>query len=112
MAIATEQAAQGMATAAIGALLLRVCDKRYGATQFALLSSLFGLGRTLAGVPSGFIAASLGYPGFFLVSVAAALPGRALLQVIAPIQQREIPSASPAPADMPVPAPDEAAELE
>ena len=50
--IASEQAAQGMGTAAQGVLLLRVCDKRYSATQFALLSSLFALGRWAAGCPA------------------------------------------------------------
>lgn len=89
-AIAGEQGAQGMATAAMLALILRVCDKRYSATQYALLSSLFGLGRTLAGVPSGWLAHSLGYPVFFALAVAAALPGLVLLQAIAPFGRRDV----------------------
>jgi PAT family beta-lactamase induction signal transducer AmpG len=89
-AIAGEQGAQGMATAAMLALILRVCDKRYSATQYALLSSLFGLGRTMAGVPSGWLAHSLGYPAFFVLAVVAAIPGLALLQVIAPFGKRDV----------------------
>ena len=89
-AIAGEQGAQAMASAALGALILRVCDKRYGATQYALLSSLFGLGRSLAGVPSGALAQWLGYPAFFALAVALSAPGFALLQRIAPLRQRDV----------------------
>ncbi|HZZ86128.1 MAG TPA: MFS transporter [Anaeromyxobacteraceae bacterium] len=93
VAIAGEWGAQGMATSALLALILRACDKRYSATQYALLSSLFGLGRTLSGVPSGYLAQRLGYPVFFAASVAAAVPGLLLLQRIAPLGQREVPGA-------------------
>jgi PAT family beta-lactamase induction signal transducer AmpG len=89
-AIAGEQGAQGMATAAMLALILRVCDKRYSATQYALLSSLFGLGRTLAGVPSGWLAHSLGYPAFFALAVAAAVPGLLLLHAISPFGRKDV----------------------
>ncbi len=97
LAIAGEQGAQGMATSAMLALILRVCDKRYSATQYALLSSLFGLGRTLAGLPSGWLAQRLGYPTFFAMAVVAAAPGFFLLQLIAPVGQREVPGAEAAP---------------
>jgi PAT family beta-lactamase induction signal transducer AmpG len=96
VAIAGEYASQGMATAAMGALMLRVCQKRYSATQYALLSSLFGLGRVASGPPSGWLAERLGYETFFLVAVACAIPGLLLLQRIAPIGQREV---TVAPAD-------------
>jgi len=89
-AIAGEYGAQGLASAAQGALLLRICEKRYSATQFALLSSLFGLGRWGAGLPSGFLVEHLGYPGFFLLSCALAAPGLLLLQRIAPVHQSEV----------------------
>jgi PAT family beta-lactamase induction signal transducer AmpG len=90
VAIAGEQGAQGMGTAAMLALILRVCDKRYSATQYALLSSLFGLGRTFAGLPSGWLAQRLGYPVFFVVAVVAALPGLLLLHRIAPFGRRDV----------------------
>jgi PAT family beta-lactamase induction signal transducer AmpG len=97
--IAAEYASQGMGTAALLALVLRVCDKRYSATQYALLSSLFGLGRTLSGIPSGWLAERLGYPGFFATCIALAVPGLAVLHRIAPLGQREVlasPAAEPA----------------
>jgi MFS transporter, PAT family, beta-lactamase induction signal transducer AmpG len=94
-AVGGEYAAQGLASAAQGALLLRVCDKRYSATQFALLSSLFGLGRWASGLPSGWLVQRLGYPAFFGLACALALPGLVFLQRIAPIRQREV-TAAPA----------------
>jgi PAT family beta-lactamase induction signal transducer AmpG len=98
VAIAGEYDAQGMGTAALLALILRVCDKRYSATQYALLSSLFGLGRTLAGVPSGYLAEWLGYPAFFALAVVTALPGLVLLQFIAPFGKDVTVQASEEPA--------------
>ncbi|HET8541908.1 MAG TPA: MFS transporter [Anaeromyxobacter sp.] len=88
--IGAEYASQGMGTAALLALILRVCDKRYSATQYALLSSLFGLGRTLSGIPSGWLAERLGYPAFFAACIAFAVPGLLVLQRIAPLGQREV----------------------
>jgi PAT family beta-lactamase induction signal transducer AmpG len=98
VAIAGEYGAQGLASAAQGALLLRVCDKRYSATQFALLSSLFGLGRWVAGLPSGWLVQHLGYPVFFGLACALALPGLLLLQRIAPVHQTEVTAAPAQPA--------------
>ena len=90
-AIAAENFAQGLATAAQAVLLLRVCDRRYSATQFALLSSLFALGRWASGLPSGFLVERLGYPAFFaMCATAMALPGFLFLQRIAPVTQREV----------------------
>jgi len=97
VAIAGEYAAQGMATSAMIALVTRLCERRYSATQYALLSSLFGLGRWMSGPPSGWLAERLGYPAFFVVASLAAIPGLLLLQAIAPVGQREVPGAPLAP---------------
>ncbi len=95
-AIAGENAAQGMATAAQAVLLLRVCDRRYSATQFALLSSLFGLGRWVSGLPSGLLAERLGYPLFFAACATVfAVPGFIFLRRLAPLGQREANIAPP-----------------
>jgi MFS transporter, PAT family, beta-lactamase induction signal transducer AmpG len=96
LGIAAEYASQGMGTAALLALLLRVCDKRYSATQYALLSSLFGLGRTISGIPSGLLAERLGYATFFATCIAFAIPGLLVLQRIAPLAQREVLASSAA----------------
>ncbi len=97
LAISAEQGAQAMASVAQGALLLRVCDRRHAATQFALLSSLFALGRWSAGLPSGLLVERLGYPTFFAAcATAAAIPGFVLLQRVAPLGRRDV-AAAPAP---------------
>jgi MFS transporter, PAT family, beta-lactamase induction signal transducer AmpG len=94
--IAAEYASQGMGTAALMALILRACEKRYSATQYALLSSLFGLGRTISGIPSGFLAERLGYAGFFGTCILLAIPGFVVLQRLAPLGARDVLSREPA----------------
>jgi PAT family beta-lactamase induction signal transducer AmpG len=90
-AIAGENGAQGLATAAQAVLLLRVCDRRYSATQFALLSSLFAVGRWASGLPSGFLVERLGYPAFFAACASVfAIPGLLFLRRLAPISGREV----------------------
>jgi PAT family beta-lactamase induction signal transducer AmpG len=90
VATAGEYAFQGMGTAAQAAFILRLCERRFSATQFALLSSLFGLGRTVSGPIAGFVAQGFGYVPLFVLATVAAVPGLLFLQRIAPIQQREI----------------------
>lgn len=73
--VALESFCGGIGTAAFLAYIMSLCDKRYTATQYALLTSLFGLARTFSGVPSGYLAEALGYADFFLATILAALPG-------------------------------------
>jgi PAT family beta-lactamase induction signal transducer AmpG len=63
-----ESLAIGLATSAFLTFLMKLCDKRFSATHYAFLSILFGLGRSLAGVLSGYSAALLGYPIFFFIT--------------------------------------------
>lgn len=95
-AIAGEQGAQAMASVAQGALLLRICNRQTAVTQFALLTSLFALGRWGAGLPSGYLVEALGYPLFFAAcATVMALPGFWFLQRVAPFGQRDV-TAAPA----------------
>jgi PAT family beta-lactamase induction signal transducer AmpG len=64
-----------MGTAAFVALVMSLCDHRYTATQFALLSSLEALGRVFAGRPSAEAVGMLGWDWFFFLSFVLALPG-------------------------------------
>ena len=64
-----ESLAIGLATAAFLSFLMKLCDKRFSATHYAFLSTLFGLGRSLAGVLGGYAAAALGYPLFFFATI-------------------------------------------
>lgn len=69
----------GLGTAPFMTLLMRICDKAHAATQYALLSALFGLTRIVAGVLSGWGAELLGYPAYFAVTFALAWPALLLL---------------------------------
>lgn len=74
-----ESFTQGLGTAAFLALLMRLCDKEYAATQYALLSALFSLVRHLSGAASGWATDTLGYGPYFLYTAFLALPAFALL---------------------------------
>ena len=91
-AIFVETAAGGMGWGAFGVLLLRLTDKRFSATQYALFSSLVGLARTFVGPPAGIMADAMGWAPFFLVSMAFGLPGLVVLKRFVPWGQepREI----------------------
>jgi len=83
-AIGIENICGGMGNAAFIAFLMSLCDKRFTATQYALLSSLMALARVVAGAPTGFLANHLGWPWFFAVSVLGGVPGIILLTRFAP----------------------------
>lgn len=92
-AMAVESGTSGMGTGAFMVLLMRLTEKRFSATQYALLSSLFALGRTLSGPPAGALADALGWREFFLLTIPCALPGLAMLQRFVPFGARELPRA-------------------
>lgn len=79
IAVAFENLAGGMGTAAFVAFLMSLCDNRYTATQFALLSALASLGRIFVGPPSGILSQELGWVTFFFLTFLAAIPGLLLL---------------------------------
>ena len=69
----------GLGTAPFLALLMSICDKRQAATQYALLSALFGLGRSLSGGFSGMLTQSVGYTTYFTLTFFLAWPAFVLL---------------------------------
>ena len=78
-AVIIEEFTGGMGTAAFLAFLMSLCEKRYAASQYALLSAAFGLGRTGIGYVSGGLAEQLGYGSYFLLSFGLAFPAFLLL---------------------------------
>lgn len=74
-----ESFAGGLGTAAFLAFLMAVVDKRHTATEYALLSSVFALSRSLAGWAGGFGAQSLGYADYFLLTFVLSFPAFLLL---------------------------------
>jgi len=89
-AVVVENFGYGLVTGAMTAFLMVMCNKRFTATQFALLSSLMAASRDLLVAPGGKIAESAGWPTFFLITVAMALPPLLLLPFIAP-WSRDVP---------------------
>lgn len=83
-----ENLAGGMGTAAFVALLMALCDVRFTATQFALLSALASIGRVVVGPVAGVTATDWGWANFFLVTTVAALPGLVMLFAIRPHLER------------------------
>lgn len=82
--IAFENLSGGMGTAAYVAFMASITNKRFTATQYALLSSLMGVPRVLASAPTGFLAKNLGWVWFFMACTLVALPGMLLLLKFAP----------------------------
>ena len=70
----TESFCGGLGTAAFLAFLMSICKKRWAATQYALLSALFGITRSLSGSLSGWAAERLGYDSYFALTFLMALP--------------------------------------
>jgi PAT family beta-lactamase induction signal transducer AmpG len=84
--IGFENLTGGMGTAAYAAYMASITNKRFTATQYALLTSLMGIPRVVASAPMGIMAETMGWAPFFLVCTAAAAPGMWLLTKIAPWQ--------------------------
>jgi PAT family beta-lactamase induction signal transducer AmpG len=80
--VAVENLTAGMGTAAFVGFMAALTDRRFTATQYALLSSLMGVPRVLASAPTGWLAQWLGWPGFFLLCTLIAVPGLLLLRWI------------------------------
>ncbi|MBD2445676.1 AmpG family muropeptide MFS transporter [Nostoc sp. FACHB-152] len=83
-AVNTEQFCAGLETAAFVAFLMSLCNQRFSATQYALLSSLQGFSRDILTAPAGVWAQTTGWSFFFLLTAIAALPGLLLLPFFAP----------------------------
>lgn len=79
----------GLGTGAFSVLLLRITQKRFSATQYALFSSLFALPRLIAGPVTGFVVDAIGWPTFFLSTMVFGIPGLVMLARFVPIGVRE-----------------------
>ena len=82
LAITTDNVCGGMATTAFGAFTMSLCNKRFSATQFALLSALANLGGRMLTATSGYLAEWMGWAGFFGLTVVLALPALVLLSFL------------------------------
>ena len=83
MCVAAENLTGAMAGAALVAYLSGLCSPAYTATQYALLSSLAAVGRTLVASAGGVLADRLGWVRFFLLTTVVTIPALLLLLWIA-----------------------------
>ena len=86
--IAFENLSSGMGTAAFVAFMASITNKKFTATQYALLTGIMGLSRQLASSLSGFMAKNMGWQSFFIFCTLIAIPGMLLLFKIAPWNSR------------------------
>jgi PAT family beta-lactamase induction signal transducer AmpG len=82
--IAFENLSSGMGTAAFIAFMASITNKKFTATQYALLTSLMAVPRTVASAPTGFFAKHMGWVSFFIACTLIAIPGMLLLLKFAP----------------------------
>ena len=74
--IGFENFASGIGGVVVVAYLSALCNLRYTATQFALLSAAAAIvGRFLTGTTAGALIENMGYVNFFLLTTLIALPG-------------------------------------
>ena len=75
-AIGFENFASGVGGVAVVAYISALCNLRFTASQFALLSAAASiLGRFLTGTTAGSLIEGMGYVNFYLLTTALALPG-------------------------------------
>ncbi|MEI6428229.1 MAG: MFS transporter [Pseudanabaena sp. ELA607] len=86
-AINVESFCAGLESAAFVAFMMSLCNQRFSATQYALLSSLVAFSRDILVAPSGSLAEVVGWAWFFLITAIAALPGLVFLPFFAPWQE-------------------------
>jgi PAT family beta-lactamase induction signal transducer AmpG len=83
MAISTENFTSAIGTVVFIAYLSALCTSpAHTATQFALLTALASVGRTMLASPAGYIAETTGWVWFFIICAAAAIPGLFLLWLL------------------------------
>jgi PAT family beta-lactamase induction signal transducer AmpG len=81
-AVALDALASGMGNIASVALMMALCDRRFSAFQYALLSMVALLPRYTLGGPAGYLADVAGWGGYYLTSFALAIPGVVLVLVM------------------------------
>lgn len=80
--IAIENFTGAINNVVIVAYLSSLCNLAYTATQYAMLSSLSTIGRTIISAPAGYLVEHVGWANFFAFTTLAGIPGIVLLIMI------------------------------
>jgi PAT family beta-lactamase induction signal transducer AmpG len=87
--IGAEMFTAGMAVPAFNTFIAFLTDKKFTATQYALLTSLVALPRTLISAPAGYVKEGLGsWSAYFIFCTLMAVPGLLLMMKVAPLNKR------------------------
>ena len=81
--IAFEMITSGLGTTAYVAFMASITNKQFTATQYALLTSIMGVPRVLAGSMTGILAEWVRWVGFYAICTFIAIPGLLLISRIA-----------------------------
>jgi PAT family beta-lactamase induction signal transducer AmpG len=84
LCVTAENITGGMAGTALVTYLSSLCSRAFTATQYALLSSLTLLGRTVVASSGGVLSEKFGWVRFFLLTSIVALPAIILFLWIGP----------------------------
>jgi MFS transporter, PAT family, beta-lactamase induction signal transducer AmpG len=68
-----------MGNTALVVFIMGLCDIRFSAFQYALLSAIAVLPRNLLGAPAGFLSDEIGWAAFYVLTFFTALPGLAMV---------------------------------
>jgi PAT family beta-lactamase induction signal transducer AmpG len=79
MAVGFDNFVGGMGAVAFMAFVMSLCNVRFSAAQYALLSALALVPRTFIGPAAAWIADTIGWQGLFIITFLTALPGLAML---------------------------------
>lgn len=79
LAVFADNFVGAMGNTALVVFIMALCDARFSAFQYALLSAIAVLPRNVLGAPAGFLSDAIGWPAFFLATFFTALPGLAMV---------------------------------
>jgi len=74
-----DQFSGGLGTAVLMTFLMRICQKEFKASHYAIGTGLMSVSGLYSGVVSGFLTSWLGYGYFFGISFLISIPGMALI---------------------------------
>ena len=84
LCVTAENITGGMAGTALITYLSSLCSPRFTATQYALLSSITLLGRTVVASSGGVLSERIGWVRFFLLTTVVSLPALLLFLWVGP----------------------------
>jgi PAT family beta-lactamase induction signal transducer AmpG len=86
--ICLEDLTTSMAATAFLAFMASMTNRKFSATQYALLSSLMGIPRVILSSPTGYLAEKLGWTGFFIFCGCMTIPGLLMIPKMAKLQKQ------------------------